>query len=89
MANMVPGGKTPILSAKELEKLGFAIVAYPTLLTYTMARAAERALGHLRSNQTTAGFDDMMDFGEFNRLIGLDEVRAQESAWYGRIAPQG
>jgi hypothetical protein len=27
----------------------------------------------------------MMDFDEFNRLIGLDQLRARESALYGSI----
>jgi methylisocitrate lyase len=84
MANMVPGGKTPILTARQLQELGFAVAAYPTMLTYTMARAAERALEHLQSRGTMAGLEDsMMDFGEFNRLIGLDQLRARESALYG------
>jgi 2-methylisocitrate lyase-like PEP mutase family enzyme len=82
MANMVPGGKSPILTAIELQELGFAVVAYPTMLTYTMARAGERALEHLRSRGTTAGFEDMMDFGEFNRLIGLDALRKKEAELY-------
>lgn len=86
MANMVPGGKSPLLTARELHELGFAVVAYPTLLTYTMARAAERVLEHLRSRGTTGGFEDMLDFGEFNRLIGLDDVRRKESEFYGRKA---
>jgi 2,3-dimethylmalate lyase len=84
MANMVPGGKTPILTATQLQELGFAVAAYPTMLTYSMARAAERALGHLQSRGTMAGLEDsMMDFGEFNRLIGLDQLRARESTLYG------
>ena len=87
MANMVPGGRTPILTAKELEEIGFAIVAYPTMLTYTVAHAAQRALAHLQASGTTAGFADMMQFGEFNRLIGLDELRHKESELYGTIRP--
>jgi 2-methylisocitrate lyase-like PEP mutase family enzyme len=84
MANMVPGGKTPILTATQLQELGFAVAAYPTMLTYSMARAAERALEHLQSRGTMAGLENsMMDFGEFNRLIGLDQLRARESALYG------
>jgi len=82
MANIVPGGRTPILTAKELEDMGFSIVAYPTMLTYTIARAAERALAHLQAAGTTAGFTDMMQFDEFNRLIGLDELRDKESKLY-------
>lgn len=88
MANMVPGGKTPILTANELEDIGFSIVAYPTMLTYTVARAAERALAHLQAAGSTAGFTDMMQFDEFNRLIGLDELRRKESELYGAIQPR-
>ena len=84
MANMVPGGKTPILTARELQELGFAVVAYPTMLTYTMARAVEQALEHLRSKGSTGGFEGMMDFGEFNRVIGLEDVRRKESVYYAR-----
>ena len=82
MANMGPGGKTPILTAKELEDLGFSIVADPTMLTYTVARAAARALAHLYAAGGTAGFTDMMQFDQFNRLIGLDEPRNKESELY-------
>jgi methylisocitrate lyase len=72
MANMVPGGRSPILPAKELERIGFACVAYPTALTYVIARAAGRLLRHLRANGTTAGLEDsMMVFDEFNELVGL------------------
>ena len=87
MANMVPGGRSPILTVKELEEIGFAVVAYPTLLTYAIARAAERALAHLKANRTTAGFRDMMEFEEFNRLIGLEEIREKESELYGSSRP--
>ncbi len=79
MANIVAGGKTPLLSAKELEKLGFSIAAYPVLTTYAMAYAAERALAYLHSRETIADFSATLDFGAFNKLIGLEELRAKES----------
>jgi len=82
MANMLTGGKTPILSASQLELMGFAIVAYPTLVTYAVAQAAQRALGHLLDKGSPAGFREALDFAEFNRLIGLEELRARESSWY-------
>ena len=82
MANMVAGGKTPILTAQELQEAGFAIAAHPTLLVYAMAHAAERALQHLRSTGTAGGFPDSMSFEEFNRMIGLDDLRRKESELY-------
>jgi methylisocitrate lyase len=80
MANMVPGAKSPNLTARDLQEMGFAIVAYPTMLTYAMTRIGEQAFAHLRANGTPVGFEAMMDFSEFNRFIGLDEVRGKESA---------
>ncbi len=82
MANMVAGGMTPLLRAKELEKLGFAVAAYPVLTTYAMAHAAERALAHLKSHESIAGFADTLDFAAFNELIGLEEVREKEAGFY-------
>jgi 2,3-dimethylmalate lyase len=81
MANMVPGGRTPILPARELKELGFALVAYPTMLIYATAWAARRALSHLRQRESCAGFQEMVDFEEFNTLTGLEEIRRRESMY--------
>jgi methylisocitrate lyase len=79
MANMVPGGRSPALSAAALEQLGFACVAHPTALSYVMARAARDLLHELRSTGSTAAAESrMMRFDEFNALLGLDEIRARE-----------
>ncbi len=80
MANMVPGGRTPILPAKTLEEIGFSCVAYPTAITYVMARAAANLLEYLRRTGSTEGAEDtMMSFAEFNALVGLPEIREREN----------
>lgn len=81
MANMVPGGKTPMLTAAELEALGFACVAHPTALSYTIAKAARDLLRELHRTGTTVGLEDrMIAFTEFNDIVGLPEIRAREAA---------
>ncbi len=88
MANMVPGGKTPLLSARELEEIGFAVVAHPTTLTYSMAKTAVSVLEHLYRSGTTAGLEDrMIAFHEFNALVGLPEIRARERELYEGFGP--
>jgi methylisocitrate lyase len=82
MANVLAGGKTPVLTARELQDLGFAIAAYPTLLAYAAARSMERALAHLRNAGTTAGLAETMEFEEFNAIVGLDELRRREMEFY-------
>ncbi len=84
MANMVPGGRSPALSAAELEQLGFACVAHPTALSYVIARAARALLHELHeTGSTLAAEPRMMRFDEFNQLLRLDEIRSRESKYYG------
>ncbi len=84
MANMVPGGRSPLLGAQRLQDLGYSFVAHPTALTYTIARAARGLLRELQTTGTTAGFEnEMITFEEFNRLIGLAEIREREARLYG------
>lgn len=86
MANAVPGGKTPVLSAREFQEIGFRCVAHPTALTYAIAKTARDVLAHLLRNGTTAGLEDrMIAFEEFNRLVGLEEIRAGERRYYAGL----
>lgn len=74
IANMIEGGRTPELTAKDLENLGFDIVFWPCTALYTITRAFGEVLSTLRREGTTAGFDEkMLHFTEFNSFIGLDK----------------
>ncbi len=82
MVNMLPSGRTPALTAKELQDIGYSVVAYATACTYTIARAVKELFETLRQTGTTADFEDrMMKFDEFNRLVGLEEIREIENAY--------
>jgi 2-methylisocitrate lyase-like PEP mutase family enzyme len=78
MANMVEGGKTPILSADELQKLGFAFVIFPGAIVRALAQAAEDFYSSLKTNGTTEPFRArMLDFDALNDLIGTPEMLAR------------
>lgn len=84
MANMLPGGTTPIVSADALEDWGYAIVTHPTGCTYAIAKAVREYFGRLRETRTTANMEDLIvDFEEFNRIVGLDGIRAREAKYKG------
>ncbi len=86
LANMIPGGKTPMLTAAELQEMGFALVAHATACTYAIAKTVRELLGHLLRQGSVAGFEDrLMNFEEFNRLIGLPEIRELEAHYYQGI----
>lgn len=82
MANMIPGGLTPILSASELADIGYRIIAYPTINTYAVAKITAEVFEHLLSKGSFEGLEArLMDFERFNRLVGLDEIRERESRY--------
>lgn len=85
-ANMVEGGKTPILTAKELEDIGYAIATFPLSTVYAAAYGVRMALKELAETGTTRGYmDRMVTFADFNKLVGLDEVRANETRYYKEL----
>jgi 2,3-dimethylmalate lyase len=84
LANNVEGGKTPFLPAKELEAIGYNLVIYPASATYAAAKAMTGLMEELKSTGTTAGFGDRMwQFSEFNKFIGLEELRQLEQRYLG------
>ena len=73
VANMIEGGKTPLLPQAELAELGFALIVYPLAGLYAAARAVEAIYMKLRSDGTTLGGEDsLMDFASFNDLIEVE-----------------
>jgi 2-methylisocitrate lyase-like PEP mutase family enzyme len=84
MANMVEGGKTPILPAAELEALGFALVIFPGGIVRALARTAGEFYATLRADGTTDAFRArMFDFGALNALIGTPETLARGRRYAG------
>ncbi len=82
MANMVEGGKTPLLTATELNEMGFKLVAFAVSCLLAATKAMQRAMKVLREEGSTQAIvADMMNFGDFNDLIGFPEVRSFETKY--------
>ncbi len=73
VANMIEGGRTPNLTAKDLEEMGFDIVFWPCTAVYAITKAFGDVMAALRKDGTTRNCEDkMMHFSDFNHFIGLD-----------------
>ncbi len=82
LANMVEGGRTPLLSAKELEKMGYSIVIFPTASVYATARAMTELMQEIKEKGSTKeSLERMIPFSEFNELIGLTKVESWEKKY--------
>ena len=90
MANMVEGGKTPVLSAAELESMGFALVIFPGGIVRALARMASEYYASLAAYGTSEAFRArMLDFTGLNELIGTQEMLALGKRYDAAVRPAG
>lgn len=77
VANMIEGGKTPVLPKERLVELGFQIILYPLAGLFSAAKIMEEIFRQLHLEGTTLGHEQrLMTFSEFNQLIGVEEKYA-------------
>lgn len=75
MANMVEGGKTPALSAPELDEIGYSLVIFPGGAVRMLAACAQAYYGNLvTSGSNQAMLDKMLDFSGLNDLLGTPDM---------------
>jgi 2-methylisocitrate lyase-like PEP mutase family enzyme len=88
MANMVEGGATPVRSAADLERLGFALVIFPGGIVRALARTAQDYYTSLRAHGTNAPFAGrMFDFDGLNAVIGTPDMLALGARFDGSTNP--
>jgi 2-methylisocitrate lyase-like PEP mutase family enzyme len=90
LANMVEGGKTPPLSAAELEAIGFSLVIFPGGIVRALARTAGEYYASLAKQGTTEPFRSrMLDLEQLNTLIGTPEMVALGKRYETPVQPAG
>jgi 2-methylisocitrate lyase-like PEP mutase family enzyme len=72
LANMVQGGRTPLLPAGELQSIGYRIAIYPALGFLAMGAALETAYAELKEEKPASV--PLFDFRAFSALMGFDWV---------------
>ncbi len=70
MANMVHGGKTPVLPTASLEEIGFKIAAFPVYLLSDAIDAMRRALARF-ATPTEALAPPAISFEELKQVVGF------------------
>lgn len=75
IANMVEGGRTPLLSEAELQDIGYAMAIFPAIGFLATAQALHTAYGALKTDGiSTAVADRLYPFEEMNKLMGFETV---------------
>lgn len=77
LANMVEGGKTPVLPSAELQSLGYSIAIFPGGTVRALSFALQGYLQSLREHGTTTPWlPQMLSFDKLNDVIGTPEMLA-------------
>jgi 2,3-dimethylmalate lyase len=82
LANMLEGGRTPILPPKDLEELGFRMPVYGLSLLMRITKVMQDALADIQSGELRL-FGSGTSFEEFKRAIGLPRWAAIEDRYKG------
>ena len=82
MANMLEGGRTPILRPAKLADLGFGIVIYGISLLMRITRTMQEALADIRSGEL-ALVGTGVGFEEYKRIVGFPAWAAIEDRYAG------
>ena len=82
MLNLVEGGRTPIVSVKEAEKMGFKMVIFPVTALYSAAKAMYDNLLILRETGSVEPYlERLITFPEFAKIVGTERIRRMEQKY--------
>ncbi|PKB71614.1 MAG: hypothetical protein BZY87_04420 [SAR202 cluster bacterium Io17-Chloro-G6] len=78
--NFVESGKSPLVSASELEKLGFKIVIYPASALLSVAHVVGQVMAQLKEKGTTSHLmDSMVSLEDCFEAMGLSTMLAEDA----------
>ena len=84
VANMVEGGRTPILDAATLQRLGYRLAIFPALGFLAAGAALTRAYEGLKANGSSVGLDvPLYPFKDFSALMGFGWVAEFDAKYRG------
>jgi len=83
MANMVPGGKTPILPPAQLQDVGYKLALYPVMLMSSAIAAMQATLAALRPGSKTPQ-PPAISFPDLQGVVGFPDYWSREARYQAR-----
>lgn len=79
LANMVEGGRTPVLSKQALQDLGYKLAIFPVSALLAATHAMKLLYEHVAKTGSTVGTSgELLAFSELTRLMGFEDIWAFE-----------
>jgi 2-methylisocitrate lyase-like PEP mutase family enzyme len=75
LANMVEGGRTPVLSQQELEAIGYKLAIFPVTALLAATQAMKAVYESFKKTGSSAGLSTpLMPFADLTMLMGFEEI---------------
>jgi 2-methylisocitrate lyase-like PEP mutase family enzyme len=75
LANMVEGGRTPVLSQQELEAIGYKLAIFPVTALLAATQAMKTVYESFKKTGSSAGLSTpLMPFADLTTLMGFEEI---------------
>jgi 2-methylisocitrate lyase-like PEP mutase family enzyme len=80
MANMVPGGKTPVLPPAKLQEIGYKLALYPVMLLSSSITAMQATLEALKPSSNAAQ-PPAISFTDLQSVVGFPDYWSRETKY--------
>ena len=85
MLNLIEGGRTPLLSVKEAEEMGFKLVIFPLTALYAAAKNIYDTLTILKEKKSAQPYlEKLITFPEFAKIVGIENIRDMEQKYLSK-----
>jgi len=75
LANMVETGRTPVLSQKDLESMGYKLAIFPATALLAAVKSMSDVYQHFKdTGSSTGGKTNLYNFMDLNKLMGFEDV---------------
>lgn len=82
MLNLIEGGKTPLFSVEEAEKMGFKYIVFALTPLFSATKGMIEALLHLKKTGSSKGLEnDIISFDKFTDIVRLNHFRLMEKKY--------
>lgn len=80
--NLIEGGKTPLVSVREAESMGFKIVFFGLTTLYAAARGMMDVLKLLKAEESAQPYlDRLITFPQFEEIVNTEKIKHLEDAY--------
>jgi 2-methylisocitrate lyase-like PEP mutase family enzyme len=81
LANLVPGGKTPVLPPPQLQAIGYKLALYPVMLLSSSIAAMQATLAALHPDAAAAPAPPSISFTELQQVVGFPDYWERETRY--------